>query len=202
MGFQRIFLSSIILALTLSSIVSADDVLISSPHVTNWGDWGEVEKCPVGSFVFGYKLKVQPGGGVLNDDTALNGIELLCITPTKRHNATQDKALTPISSSVGHAGDFGQILECPEPGYVVGFQLRSEPNQLLYDDSAANDLKLMCSTGETLEGYGDPIFGDWTEPQRCPRSTLVCGIQTQVESDGQMDNTSLNNVNMVCCDSA
>jgi len=54
--------------------------------------------------VFGYMLKVQTGGGVLKDDTALNGIELLCISPTKRHNATQNKALTPITSTVGHAG--------------------------------------------------------------------------------------------------
>ncbi|ODM91942.1 Vitelline membrane outer layer protein 1 [Orchesella cincta] len=197
MVFQRI---SVILVLTFLCKVYADDVLISSPHVTNYGDWGEIEKCPEGAYVFGYKLKVQHGGGVLVDDTALNGIELLCISLAKRHNATLSKALTPITSTVGHAGDFGIILECPEPAFAVGFQLRSEPNQLLYDDSAANDLKLSCSTGETLEGYGDPIFGDWTEPQHCPRSTYICGIQTQVESDGQTDNTSLNNVNMVCCD--
>jgi len=58
---------------------------------------------------------------------------------------------------------------------------RSEKNQLLADDTAANNLRVICSGGQILDGEG-LTFGDWTAERHCPRQHYVCGIKTQVES--------------------
>merc|ERR1719167_1267246 len=43
-----------------------------------WGSWGEYSFCPPGSFVYGYRLRIQ---APTSDDTALNDIELYCRRP-------------------------------------------------------------------------------------------------------------------------
>ncbi|OXA37208.1 Vitelline membrane outer layer protein 1, partial [Folsomia candida] len=110
--------------------------------------------------------------GFFGDDSALNGIELLCINPTAKRparNASMTQ-FTTISSLMGHHGSFTGLLECPDPGFAVGFELRSEEDQ-----------------------------GDWTGAITCPRGLRICGIQTQVEGPSDSDDTTLNNVNMGCC---
>ncbi|OXA55905.1 Vitelline membrane outer layer protein 1 [Folsomia candida] len=62
------------------------------------------------------------------------------------------------------------------------------------------DDRLNCAGGLVLEGDGITEWGDWTTPQQCPRGTVLCGIQTQVETADVTDETGLNNVKMVCYD--
>jgi hypothetical protein len=146
------------------------------------------------------RIKVEPYQGTFGDDSALNAIELLCISDARRMDKekNKDKSFSTIKSREGHAGSYGAILECPEPGFATGFQLRSENDQGWYaDDSAANDLNLFCSTGETING-GGMGYGSWTAERRCPRGLRLCAIRTQVEGDNS-DYTGLNNVDMGCC---
>ena len=185
-----------LLALSFKSALSQDSpFIIESPKVTDWGSWGEMEICPAGSFVFGYRIKVEPYQTVLSDDCALNAVELLCISPTKsrapsapltrsNHTGLLSKAFATVISKVGHRGDWGPVKECPEPEFVVGFNLRSEKDQgWTADDTAANDLKLICSGGQAIEAGNGTPYGDWSADIKCPRGHYVCGIQTQVEEE-------------------
>jgi hypothetical protein len=186
----------------------------------------EMVLCPVGSYVYGMRLKVEFDQGTFDDDSALNAVDLLCINPMKERPQTNASIaqFEVITSSEGHKGVHGIIMECPAPGFAIGFEFRSEPNQIL-DDSAGNNLNLYCSDGSKLEGYGMG-WGEWTPPLICPRGLRLCSIQTLIEgpsklfqSEGNLnfresysflkhflyithladDDTSLNNVNMGCC---
>jgi hypothetical protein len=184
-----------LVALSFQAVLAQEYYTIESPKVTDWGSWGELEVCPEDSFVFGYRLKVEPYQTITSDDCALNGIELLCTSPMKNRGPTAplnrsnrtgllSKAFGTVVSSVGHRGDWGPITECPEPLFAVGFHLRSEEDQGWYaDDTAANDLKLICSDGYPIEvGNGLP-YGNWSPEIKCPRGHYLCGIQTQVEDE-------------------
>jgi hypothetical protein len=122
-------------------------------------------------------------------------------------------SFTEISSGVGNYGEWRGTYVCPGNSYANGFQLRSEPNQGVFvDDTAANNLNLYCSDGTILSGDGDD-WGSWTTPQHCPAGMSLCGLQTQVysyefsritiafqiEMTAPVDDTALNNVDMLCC---
>jgi len=93
-----------------------------------------------------------------------------------------------------------RIMKCAASsleGFVVGFQLRVEPPQGRGDDTAANNIQLMCSTGEVLVAAEGLDYGEWGEWRSGPRGMVVRGIRTQVEDDGDGD-TGLNNVDVEC----
>jgi len=146
--------------------------------------------CSPGTYVYAVRLKVEFDQGTFSDDSALNAVDLICIGPTqKRPDAKNNASISQfqvITSTVGHKGVHGIILECPDPHFAVGFQLRSEPDQIL-DDTAANNFNLFCSDGATaLNGYGMD-WGDWTPPVACPRGLRVCAIQTLVEGPSKLN---------------
>ncbi|CAG7826413.1 unnamed protein product [Allacma fusca] len=178
---------------------SAKFVHISSPVITNWGAWGHYEPCPPGTYVYGFQLIAESTQGFFGGDSALNGINLLCISPAVRRNASTSAA-TKISSAIGHEGYPRRVMECPDPYFANGFQLRSENFQGWYvDDTAANNLLLHCTNGRYIVGDGESR-GLWTGIQKCPRGLVICGIQTQVEEPSKFDDTALNNVMMGCCE--
>ncbi|CAG7733777.1 unnamed protein product [Allacma fusca] len=182
------------------------DIYIQSPRITDFGDWGEYEECPPGMYVFGFQLVSEEEQGAFGEDSALNGIYLLCLPFTARRNSPDflssylsSGAFSMISSSVGHDGYSRGIFDCPPKYFAIGFELRTEPVQgILYDDTAANNLRLICSNGRVLEGDGES-WGEWTGAQTCPRDYLICGMQTQVEKPGAIDETTLNNIKLRCC---
>lgn len=76
------------------------------------------------------------------------------------------------------------------------------------DDSAANAMKVLCSSLDStytyvLEARTDSItwgmYGEYSES--CDPNTAVCGIQTKVEGDqGSLsDDTAVNDVRLYCC---
>ena len=61
-----------------SAIMSlCNSQVLKSPLITNWGQWTTWSSCPSNQFAIGMQLKVEGDQGS-GDDTALNGIRLLC----------------------------------------------------------------------------------------------------------------------------
>ncbi|CAH2272686.1 Hypothetical predicted protein [Pelobates cultripes] len=155
----------------------------------------------------------------IGDDTALNGIRIYCerkdgtsdstfeegigLDATSR---TRDGRISPKNSrwnfSPNHSflswGEWESIHWCLR-GFIVAFTLRIEEYKTVGDNTAANNINVMCSEGEYLEGEGMiwGSYGAWSN--RCHNG--ICGIQTRVqENQGLLaDDTALNDVRFLCC---
>ncbi|XP_031432759.1 vitelline membrane outer layer protein 1-like [Clupea harengus] len=128
----------------------------------------------------------------IGDDTALNGIRLLC-----RH--IENFALQQtISSFEGRWGSWTPYQDCGSE-YLQSFSLRVERPQGGGDDTAANNIEFRCTNGKLLFG-GGMSWGDWGSwSGQC--SNGICGIMTKVEKpQGGVDDTALNNVQFRCCE--
>ncbi|CAL8099614.1 unnamed protein product [Orchesella dallaii] len=179
------------------SSYQGDEILVESPAVTNWGDWGKLQTCRTGFLVTGFQLKVEVQAEN-NDNTALNSVRFICGVPFRE----QYKEMELITSSYGPWGSTGEKIFCG--GYAVGFQLKSQNQQGKDDDVAAINLKMICENGTVHEGYDESedfyLESVYTETMRCPEKHAVCGLQTQVESRQLLgDDTSLNNIRIKCC---
>ncbi|GAB0201165.1 vitelline membrane outer layer protein 1 [Grus japonensis] len=162
--------------------------MISVDNGGPWGEWGDPEFCPKRSHATGFQLKVEPHRGFFGDDTALNGVRLLC----------QDREV--VTSSEGPRGTWSFPLSCGRGQRLVSFRLRVEAPRGLWDDTAANDLDVTCSDGTVLEGQGGPAgtWGNWSVA--CPPAWGVCGLRTRLEPpQPRGDDTGLNGVEMFCC---
>nr|XP_005906157.1 PREDICTED: vitelline membrane outer layer protein 1 homolog [Bos mutus] len=164
------------------------DGYMSVIEVTNggpWGDWAWPEMCPDGFFASGFSLK--PG-----DDTALNGIRLHCARGQADLNAHV------VESQSGRWGWWSEPLWCPVGGFLVAFSLRVEAPVTFGDNTAANNVRFLCSDGTELQGpgltWGD--FGNWSE--LCPKG--ICGLQTKIQQpQGLLDDTAINDALFFCC---
>jgi len=150
---------------------------LESPIVTSWGDWGAQEICPDKTFVGAFILKVE-GNVRGRDDTALNGVMLLCIDLDEAREQDQ------VHSTIGEFGDWRGRKNCNN-GLATGFKFRSESDQRGGDDVAGVDMALFCTNSDgsqdEIVGSGLHDWGSWTAEQHCPAKTAICGIQTQVE---------------------
>ncbi|XP_067279603.1 vitelline membrane outer layer protein 1 homolog [Pseudorasbora parva] len=157
-----------------------------------WGDWRSTNLCPDGTYAIGFNLRVeQPVGD--GDDTALNGIRLLCADRSK--GVLRD--LFPTESHSGFWGDWTRDKFCPS-GYLTAFQLRVEPYQRSGDDTAVNNVRFKCTDGTVLEGDGTS-WGDWGEWSGTCGARRICGLSTKVERKQLGDDTALNDALMYCC---
>jgi len=170
---------------------------------SSWGNWGNSEFCPSGSWAAGFQLKVEDSCGLMCDDTALNGVKLLCVD-------SSGFATGEATSFIGGYGHWKNHLKCqPHGGYNVSYihdvQFRSEhetridANSRHVDETAGNNLNGACLGGDTLVGDGES-FGIWSHYVRCPTNSAICGLKTQVESSqGMSDDTALNQITFYCC---
>ena len=88
---------------------------------SHWGNWGSPSFCPENTWAAGFGLKVEFDQGSVVDDSALNGVRLLCYDG----NGTQ--YVSQISSSVGGLGSWGSNIFCfGNNNFLNGIRLRSE----------------------------------------------------------------------------
>lgn len=159
------------------------------------GDWTWLEMCPDKFFAVGFSLKVENKDAW--DDTALNGVRLICAQDSDR------SVFYTIESHTGYYGAWTPPQYC-EKGMLTSFQLRVEPHQgegVILDDTAANNIRFRCSSEEELEGTGLDWgeYGDWSDA--CEEGSGVCGIKTRMElyQGRAVDDTALNDLELYCC---
>ncbi|CAL8122392.1 unnamed protein product [Orchesella dallaii] len=180
---------------------SANDILTSA-MVTNWGLWGEFQHCPAGTKVIGFQLKTETWDAwdVVIDDTCLNGIKFYCGYPS---SSGPGEPVDVITSSEGNWGKWGKIFWCDGRGFARGFVHRAvEATTANVDESATNNIRILCSEGtQFIEGDGER-WGEWTTPRICQETQYICGLQTQIEPSQGLtsDDTALNNIRVECCD--
>ncbi|XP_062255348.1 vitelline membrane outer layer protein 1 homolog [Platichthys flesus] len=186
-------LAVLFLGLFQQGAVVADWPYTSVLTVTNgqrWGTWRGPEMCPDQYFAVGFSTRVeakQSGG----DDTALNGIRLICTLYGHRTHI--------VESHPGFWGEWSNPQYCPG-GVLTSFQLRVATLRGIFaDDTAVNNIKFRCSNGHELEGSGLDWggYGRWS--QDCGHGG-ICGIETKMEArQGKGDDTALNDVRFICC---
>ncbi|CAF0973636.1 unnamed protein product [Brachionus calyciflorus] len=155
----------------------------------NWGDWGAFEECDENNCVVGFRTKLHsPQGFGLNtgdDDTALNGVQLICSNGKK------------LISSVGKWGDWDTNFKyCKNNQKIIGFSYGMQINKGSGDDTATNVIRLICSDGLAIVSLEAP-WSDSIISITCLYGVIV-GIRTQVEAPNTNDNTALNNIEFIC----
>lgn len=105
-----------------------------------WGKWTKVHSCPKGEKAAAFKLRVEAKQGS-GDDSALNAISIRC---RKDGEGFTDKKPS-ITAHKGYWGSWSKHWEtCPLETAVCGVRTRVEPKQGKGDDSAMNDIRLLC----------------------------------------------------------
>ncbi|CDQ73750.1 unnamed protein product [Oncorhynchus mykiss] len=166
--------------------------LLTVPNGEQFGNWTWPEMCPDKFFAVGFMLRVESEQYGL-DDTALNGIRLICAKDEDR------SFLYTIESHTGFFGDWSDPQYCPR-GVLTSFQLRVEPHQGLFgDDTAANNVRFRCSSNPTLAGAGLD-YGEYSLWSQDCGDGGICGIETKMEEyQYGLDDSSLNDVRFHCC---
>uniref|UniRef100_A0A3Q2V6G7 Vitelline membrane outer layer 1 homolog b n=4 Tax=Haplochromini TaxID=319058 RepID=A0A3Q2V6G7_HAPBU len=166
--------------------------LLTVSNGERFGTWTWPEMCPESFFAVGFSVRVE-SNQYGSDDTALNGIRLVCAKDGNRN------FLYTIESHTGYFGDWSQPQYCPS-GVLTSFQISVEPHQGLFgDDTAVNNIRFRCSSNPTLEGpgMGWGEYGHWSE--ECPDGG-ICGIETKMEEyQYGLDDSTLNDVRFHCC---
>lgn len=169
-------LSTFVVLCTIVCTALAANRNLTSPPITNWGQWGSHQRCPNNRYAQGFQLKTEPNQ-LWDDDTALNAIKLFCGDPYNPDSAE-------IKSSEGDFGSWGKVYTC-YPGVLTGFQLRVEKDLGSNgDNTATNNVRFSCSSLSDPNDYiqGDGLaWGEWGTSLHCSSSQGICGITTQVE---------------------
>eukprot|EP00727_Mastigamoeba_balamuthi_P010588 m51a1_g6151 hypothetical protein (507) ;mRNA; r:302521-304321 len=164
-----------------------------------WGTWGNLDSCPGGRFARGFvtKSEANQGGKKNQDDTALNGVRLVCESSSIQKGPT---------SLVGPWGTWDEPVLCPKWYYVSAVQVREEKFcGEKCDDTALNAIRVRCRSMRTGvdvqldESHSKTSWGVWSQWYDCPVGTAVTGIRTRVEPpQDKGDDTALNAVRLHC----
>jgi len=152
-----------------------------------WGDWGRWNYCRNGGFATNFKQKVERSQGH-RDDTALNGICLICSTGGT------------VCSTVGRRGSWRTSHRSSLSGFNR-FRMKYERKQGHRDDTGANAVRLYAKGNYyTYHTSNEGKWGKWSGVKNCKSGTVICGIRTRVErNQGRGDDTALNGVQFKCC---
>jgi hypothetical protein len=167
---------------------------INSKVGGKWGSWQQARFCRPRTYVRGFALKVEPRQGD-GDDTALNNIKLLC---ANQSGEIKDRIVSGGSPNWGHWGS--QTMCGSRADYARAFRLRVESPRGDGDDTAANSMDIICSSGVSLTPSNGGPWGRWGPFVYCPRGSAICGISLKIEpKQGKADDTSVNDVGFYCC---
>ncbi|XP_053402037.1 vitelline membrane outer layer protein 1 homolog [Mercenaria mercenaria] len=178
--------------------------------VENGGSYGlllQPQYCPIGTFAIGFNTKYQGNEGIDGDDTALNGISLLC---ADKNGIRKNKDRLVQSEADPLTGD----IFCPKrkdaPLFLQRFVLKVHRKEQNANDAMATEIQFSCrdsqwfhhphKLGGHIAGAKNGEYGQWSK--KCPKGSAVCGIQTRI--DGHLpkgNSTALNDVRLFCCDS-
>jgi len=160
-----------------------------------WGSWGDIAQCAPGEAITGMRLKSESyqGGGPNDDDSAVNAVRFYC-------GKSGGGAAHELISKEGAKGGWDSVKRCRN-SRVVGFQMRIEPDQGSGDDTAMNNLRIICESGEVHEGEGQRPWGTWGPQYICPSGLVATGFVSKVEDEQRYgDDTGLNRVQLFCSD--
>lgn len=180
-------------------VVFRNDVadVVYSDNGGSWGSWQLARYCLPGTYAHGFGLKVEEPLGD-GDDTALNNVQLFCASPSLGSKGA------PVSSD-GEPDDWGKWTYkppfCQWPSFIKGFKLRVEESLGEGDDTAANDMRVLCDNNKTLTVPNGGKWGDWSKDYKvCPGNSRVCGLSLKIEArQGGGDDTAVNDVALFCC---
>ena len=143
----------------------------------------------------GFRTRVEPSQNCLvsflcsaddQDDTAMNGIELIC------------KNGKSITSSYENRGDWNSAISyCPNNNAVKGFEYGMESFGRS-DDTTMNVIRLICYD-DTIKYSSESGWSSSFITHFCPVGVLT-GLRTQVDPyrNSGYDDICLNNVEFIC----
>ncbi|CAL4077176.1 unnamed protein product, partial [Meganyctiphanes norvegica] len=187
-------------------VVEMKYVPLELDYAMKWGHWGDTEFCPEGSFAYGFRIKVEDS--TAKDDTALNGIRLICRSPGDVGSDgvfPKKKAWEAnITSTVQKWGTWRGRME----GQKINFRIYIFSNLLIL--FADRQKGIFNQTNSRLEAdtrlcESTPTSGlgsTFTKIFWSSWGRVICGIQTRVEEHLPIyeDDTALNDVRMFCCE--
>ena len=124
---------------SISGWQSQDSLTVYSGVFGTWLSWA---MCPQGSYINGAQVRYEDNGGTFTDDTALNGLKILC--------TDQSGNQSPVWKVVhkGLWGGWKPTVVADEGYYLSGASVRYEEHQeqFWFDDTAMNGLKMKFAT--------------------------------------------------------
>eukprot|EP01083_Nonionella_stella_P250763 865951_1 len=198
-----LLLFTIITFVLIDSIHAASDrsdkvgsALTSSEanFVNSWSGW---VYCNEGQWANTFNFKSESNQGKTGDDTAGNGVRLICERPGSS---------TEYPYETGSEKKWGNWYatnpdSCPQGTWLNGFRTNVEGNQGFWvDDTALNCVEMKCSDGTTLTPTHCNTWGSWQSTYTYCSSGYICGFQEKYETSGFADDeTGLNAVQFRCC---
>merc|ERR1712137_191085 len=175
-----------------------------------WGDWGDPEFCPNGTYARGFHLKIEDF--TTPDNTEVNGIQLSCYR--NQNTYPGDYPRGSIRSAEGPWGHTNfpsyEGVTCKSyDEFFTAFRLNVQPIQNTDDDSAVNNVRFECRNFDNGTEYelnypkNGPDLGMWgPKSTSCPDDSAICGLSTRIEAPlpAGGDDTALNDVIFYCCD--
>lgn len=167
-----------------------------TPTEGHWGDWTTPLYCNDGSWAIGYQMRVEANQGTNKDDTALNTVQLQCLS----RDASHVEWILPHS---GMWGTWGTAVSCSGPtNFIKSARMKIEPNLgSNRDDTAANDIEFGCYYGGSISAGNGAPWGTWTDWNYCPAGSAACGLSIRVEANQgtNRDDTAMNGLRLYCC---
>ena len=176
--------------------VSAMTEVTLPVQLGHWGDWQAPVVIPSDYYIYGMQVRYESFAAD-QDDTALNGIKLLC-ADVYGSGTTQI-----ISVHEGFWGKWRKRITVPSGCYAVGLATRIEPKQGSNgDDTALNGIKMIYRNYDTMQ-LGEVMiesgnWGDWAGYATFEPDHLMSGIQVRMEQPLHTgDDTAMNGLKII-----